>query len=77
MGIEAGASAITRTYWIDTLWKADDRIERSIAGSQWDQRYAGSVGDHLDPAIPMADAAALRAAGEDVKKYVDENIAHR
>ena len=75
-GVEKDARAITRAYWIDTLWRADDQLDRYQAGRQWDEHYGGDVGDHLDPAIPKADGAALRAAGEDVKKYVDENIAH-
>lgn len=50
--------------------------DRYQAGKQWDEHYGGNVGEHLDPAIPKADAAALWAAGEEVKKYVDENIAH-
>jgi hypothetical protein len=75
-GAQRGAREITRTYWIDTLWKADDRIDRDMARRQWDEQYGGNVGDHLDPAIPKADAAAVSTAGEDVKKYVDTNIAH-
>lgn len=76
MEVEKGAAAVTRTYWVETLWEADDQNERAHAGRQWDEHFGGKVGDHLDPAIPRADAAALRAAGEDVKKYVDENVAH-
>jgi hypothetical protein len=76
MEVEKGAAAITRAYWVDVLWAAEDRIDRMMAGRQWDQHFGGNVGDHLDPDIPRADAAALRSAGEDVKKYVDENVAH-
>jgi hypothetical protein len=74
--VQRGTSEITRAYWIDTLWKAEDRIDREMARRQWDEHYGGHVGDHLDPAIPKADAAAIVKAGEDVKQYVDTNIAH-
>ncbi len=76
MDVRKGAAAITRTYWIDTLWEARDQIDRTVAGRQWDVHYGGSVGDYLDPAIPKKDFETLIAAAEDVKKYVDENIAH-
>jgi hypothetical protein len=58
------------------LWKAEDRIDRGMARRQWGEHYGGNVGDHLDPAIPKADAATVSTAGEDVKKYMDTNIAH-
>ena len=74
--VQRGAGEIRRTYWIDILWKAEDRIDRDMARRQWDEHYGGTAGDHLDPAIPKADAAAVITAGEDVKKYVDTNIAH-
>lgn len=73
--VRTGARGVTRSYWIDTVWNADDPIERDIAGRQWDEHYGGDAGDHLDPEIPRADAAAV-SAGEGVKRYVDTNIAH-
>lgn len=74
--VQTHAREITRAYWIETVWEAEDPIDRQMARRQWDEHFGGNVGDHLDPAIPKADAVAVSAAGEDVKKYVDTNIAH-
>jgi hypothetical protein len=74
--LRRGAGAITRTYWIDTLWAPEHARRRLIAERQWEEHFAGAVGDHLDPAIPNRDGAALRAAADSVKRYVDENLAH-
>ncbi len=74
--VQGRASAITRAYWIETLWKAEDHGERVVAGRQWDEHYGGSVGGHLDPAIPRGDLARLDTAAEEVKNYVDMNVAH-
>jgi hypothetical protein len=51
-------------------------IERYESERQWGEYFGGKVRDHLDPAIPKADAADLKTAAEKVKRYVDENVAH-
>lgn len=46
------------------------------AEGQWAENYGGSVGSHLDPAIPAADFDALTAAAAEVKNWVDRHVAH-
>lgn len=76
MDIRKGATALTKSWWVDTLWNPRQPIERMEAERQWGAYFGGAVGDHLDPAIPKADACALETAAAKVKHYVDENIAH-
>jgi hypothetical protein len=76
MDVRKGAAALTKTWWIDTLWNPSHPIERYEAERQWSEHFGGDVVDHLDPAIPSADAADLEKAAEKVKRYVDENVAH-
>jgi hypothetical protein len=76
MDVRKGASVLTKTWWVDTLWNPSIPVERMEAERQWDEYFGGSVHDHLDPAIPNGDAADLETASAKVKRYVDENIAH-
>src|SRR3954468_20960170 len=76
MDVRKDAAALTKTWWIDALWSPSHPIERYEAERQWSEHFGGDVGDHLDPAIPSADAADLEQAAAKVKRYVDENIAH-
>lgn len=72
--IRDDASRITREFWIG-LW-GDEEWKLSEAERGWQRQYAGSVGDHLDPAIPAADFDALTDAAASVKAYVDQHVAH-
>lgn len=76
MDMRKGATALTKTWWDDTLWGPADPIKRMEAERQWSTYFGGAVSDHLDPAIPNSDVADLEAAAAKVKRYVDENIAH-
>jgi hypothetical protein len=76
MDMQKGAAALTKAWWIDTLWNPSHPVERYEAERQWSEHFGGDVEDHLDPAIPNADAAELKRAAEKVKRYVDENVAH-
>ena len=42
----------------------------------WNTDFAGSVGRHLDPAIPAADLDALTVAARKVEGYIDQHIAY-
>jgi hypothetical protein len=42
----------------------------------WTKQYGGSVGTHLDPAVPAADYDNLMKAAAKVKAYVDRHVAH-
>jgi len=69
-------SGLKRDWWLG-LWKEpDDPFMRMDAERGWRKRWAGDVGDHLDPAIPAADLNALTTAAGKVKGYVDQHIAH-
>jgi len=75
--LQEDASLVTPGFWLG-LWNIDDddEYERRYAARQWAETYGGSVGDHLDPAIPTADFDALTAAAADVKNWVDRHVAH-
>lgn len=72
--IRDDASLIRREFWIG-LWGSDEDWKWQ-AERGWAEQYAGSVGDHLDPAIPAADFDALTDAAASVKAYVDQHVAH-
>lgn len=76
MDMRKGAAVLAKTWWVDSLWNPRDPIDRMEAERQWTEHFGGSTGNHLDPAIPNADAADLKTAAERVKRYVDENVAH-
>jgi hypothetical protein len=68
-------SKLTRAWWTG-LRDHIDPLEKRLAEEGWNTEYGGSVGHHLDPAIPDRDFQALSAAAADVKAYVDEHVAH-
>jgi hypothetical protein len=45
------AARITREFWLG-LWDPDGAIDALFAERGWADEYGGSVGLHLDPAIP-------------------------
>jgi hypothetical protein len=83
--IRDDASRITREFWLG-LWSdpdeplnpenMHDKLMLLQAERGWNDQYAGSVGKHLDPAIPSADFDQLRAIASKVKRYVDQHVAH-
>lgn len=80
--ITATPELLTRD-WHVALWGAnegyddDDRAYWRRAGKRyWDENLGGSVGDHIDPAVAVADLAELRAGSEKVRRYVDKHVAH-
>lgn len=66
---------ITRDFWID-LWDTSDRIDLAFAQRAWAKQFGGESGNHLDPAIPLADLDALRTSSASVTRYVDRHLAH-
>lgn len=70
--IRQDPTKITREFWIG-LWDTDDTW---FAEHQWSEQFGGSDGLHLDQAVPVADAAALKTAASKVKGYVDQHLAH-
>jgi hypothetical protein len=69
------AARITREFWLG-LWDPDGAIDALFAERGWADEYGGSVGLHLDPAIPAADFDALTTAAAEVKEWVDKHVAH-
>jgi len=49
--IGSDPSRLTRAFWVG-MWPADDA---QFADRQFDQHFAGAVGDHHDPAVAAAD----------------------
>lgn len=74
------ASRITRDFWFGLWTFEDDRfgldLDRRMAQQAWDEHYGGSVGAHLDPAIPTVDLETLTKGAANVKRYVDQHVAH-
>jgi hypothetical protein len=70
------AEKLTRGFWFGCWGTPDSEGERIVREHGWQTHYAGDVGRHLDPAIPAADLADLRAASTKVTDYVDRHIAH-
>lgn len=73
--IRDNSAKITREFWIG-LWDTSDPLMRSDAERGWTAQYAGTVGTHLDPSIPVEDFDSLTDAASRVKEYVDEHVAH-
>ena len=80
------ARRITRDFWLG-LWREPDdppynpdnmhdKLMRLQAERGWTDQYAGSVDDHLDPAIPAADFDRLRDIAAKVTGFVDQHVAH-
>lgn len=72
--ISGDPSRITREFWLGLWQPADPRMVEHLAVSAWAEQYGG--GDSLDPAIPAADLAELRAKSEPVTDFVDRHLAH-
>lgn len=77
--MKSNPQQITRDYWIGQ-WRGDEDTDhpflRLEAERGWDTQYAGSIGDHLDPAIPTADYKQLTSAASKVNDFVNRHIAH-
>lgn len=65
---------ITREFWLSLWTNSDPMMIRHLAEPGWTEQYGG--GDALDPAIPAADLAELRAKSEPVTDFVDKHLAH-
>lgn len=76
------AEHLTREAFVGMWGDPDDRDEirrmgiAQLANAAFDDKFAGSVGDHLDPTIPLGELAALTEVAASVKAFVDERIAH-
>ena len=73
--VEQDAARITRDFWIG-LWTNEGMVRDGIADRGWTTKWAGDVGDHLDPAIPARDLELLTTGAEKVADYVDQYLAH-
>jgi AbiU2 len=62
----------SRAFFVG-LWAGE---RRAGAEREFDERFAGSVGTHLDPAIPRADLKTITDSAEPLKTFVDEHLAH-
>lgn len=70
--ISEDPSRVTRAFFVGMFQPETKRLgERGF-----DKSYAGSVGTHLDPAIPRGDLKALTSTAAAIKTYVDEHLAH-
>jgi hypothetical protein len=69
-------AVITREFWIAQWSDPDDRLLMMEAERGWEEQYAGTVGYHLDRAIPAVDLETLLAGSQKVKDFVDAHIAH-
>lgn len=68
------APRVTRAV-IAGIWKPEDAFgERDVDRIYGE--FAGSVGVHVDPAIPLRDLESLRAGAAKVNAYVDRHLAH-
>jgi hypothetical protein len=76
MDVRKSATAVTRDWWIDTLWRPSHEMERFEAERQWREYFGGRAADHLDQSILKADIADLTSAAAKVKDYVDDHVAH-
>ena len=65
-------------HWVkdETYDENDLRYWRQVGEGVWADKFAGGVGDHIDPAITEADLAELRDGSEKVRTYVDKHVAH-
>jgi hypothetical protein len=55
----------------------EDDHAREWGEDRWATRWAGEVGDHVDPAVVASDLADLLAAVEPIRVYVNQHVAHR
>lgn len=78
--IAGDSEPFTRAGYLD-LWgnekdEDENRYWRGVAGEVWEQHFAGTTVDHLDPAIPAADLAELTSDAAKAKAFVDKQVAH-
>ncbi|HEY1775893.1 MAG TPA: hypothetical protein VGG41_07015 [Solirubrobacteraceae bacterium] len=73
--VEINAHRIGAEWWVG-LWPDHDERLLIEARRWWRDGWGGSVGDHLDPAIPAGFLQQLTDAAEHVKHYVDWHVAH-
>jgi hypothetical protein len=65
---------VTRDDWVEK-WGVEKHF-RQLGREKWDEHFGGAVGEHLDPAIVLADSQRLGASSAGVKRYVDRHLAH-
>jgi hypothetical protein len=53
-----------------------DSYDRAQGEAEWNERFAGNVGDHVDPDLVRADLEELRSGTEKTKDLVDKHLAH-
>jgi hypothetical protein len=70
------ANRLTREWWIGLWSDSDDPHTVQFAGPAFDRQFGGTIGNHLDPAIPEADLALLAGNASKVNAYVDQHVAH-
>jgi hypothetical protein len=66
---------LTRERFVALYDDPDPYFER-LGRTTFDERFAGEVGDHIDPKIVEADLNDLRTTSDGVERYVDRYIAH-
>lgn len=66
--------SLSREFWFGLWADADPHLRDVLAQRNWDE-FAGG-GDYIDAELVAADQEALEAALGEVKKYVDEHVAH-
>lgn len=70
--ISADAKRIARDFFVG-MFQPDTR---RLGERGFDEHFAGSVGTHLDPAIPSGDLHALTDTAAAVTRYVNQHLAH-
>jgi AbiU2 len=73
--ISAEPERLTREHFV-ALYDDPDPYFEQLGQATFDERFAGEVGDHIDPRIVEADLRELRKTSESVERYVDRYIAH-
>ena len=66
---------LSRDYYLTRYGTDDTRLP--WARQHWAEEFAGDVGDHLDPKIPVADLERMTNAVARVKAVADRHLAHR
>jgi hypothetical protein len=80
--ITGDSQRLTRAFWVG-MWDPGPQpsgLSQPLgvmeANRQFDEYFACSTGEHLDPEIPRDDLTSLTAAAASVKTYVDQHVAH-
>jgi hypothetical protein len=53
-----------------------DSIDRRRGEREWNEKFAGTVGEHIDPKIVQGDLAELATGTRTTKDLVDKHLAH-